>query len=139
MQTSTIKIPRKLATQLLHIAQQSPDHEICGLVSANNGIPVKCYPIANIAEQSEIRFELDPEQQINAMREMRESREEFFAIYHSHPSAPATPSATDIQMANYDEALYLIISLNTKGVLEMRGFRIKNQTVTEINLQMTEN
>ena len=66
---------------------------------------------------------------------MREQQEELFAIYHSHPTAPAEPSATDLEMANYPDALYLIISLNTKGVLEMRGFRLnRHKVVSEVEL-----
>jgi len=60
-----------------------------------------------------------------------------FAIYHSHPHAPATPSTTDIELANYPDALHLIISLNTKGVLEIRGFTIIDQSVEEVLLSMS--
>lgn len=40
-----IFIPRKLVNQLLHLAQNSPQSEICGLISSQNNIPVRCYPI----------------------------------------------------------------------------------------------
>lgn len=131
-----IQIPRKLANQLLHLAQMSPDFEVCGLISSKNGIPHGCYPITNIAEQPQQRFLLNPSQQIAAMAAMRESGEELFAIYHSHPTAPAIPSQTDLALASYPDALYLIISLNTKGILEMRGFKINNQSPRELVLSL---
>lgn len=134
MQTSEIHIPRKITNQLLHLAQLSPDAEICGLIGSLNGIPNHCYPIDNSDDRPEKRFLLDAKQQIDAMRQMRENGEELFAIYHSHPSAPAFPSQTDLEMANYPEVLNLIISLNTKGVLEMRGFKIADKTAQEIPL-----
>ena len=81
---------------------------------------------------------MDGKQHIAAMAKMRDRDEDFFAIYHSHPTAPAVPSKTDLERATYPEALYLIISLNTKGILEMRGFRIYRQTVQEVYLCMTE-
>lgn len=136
MKQEQIQITRKLANQLLHLAQMSPDFEVCGLIGSKNGIPTSCYPIKNIAEQPQQRFLLDPSQQITAMTTMRESGEELFAIYHSHPTAPATPSATDLQLASYSEALYLIISLNTKGILEMRGFKIARQSAQEVVLSL---
>jgi [CysO sulfur-carrier protein]-S-L-cysteine hydrolase len=71
------------------------------------------------------------------MATMRGQNEELFAIYHSHPSAPAKPSTYDVNMAAYPQALYLIISLNTKGVLEMRGFKIIDNEVNEVTLCMT--
>ncbi|MDD4904532.1 MAG: M67 family metallopeptidase [Methylobacter tundripaludum] len=133
-----IQIPRRLANQLLHLAQISPDFEICGLIGSKNDLPCSCYPIKNTAEQPQQRFQLDPGQQISAMAKMRDQGEKLFAIYHSHPTAPATPSAVDLELASYPEALYLIISLNTKGILEMRGFKIDHKSAREIVLSLSE-
>ncbi|MDZ4098854.1 MAG: M67 family metallopeptidase, partial [Methylophilaceae bacterium] len=133
-----IQIPRKITTQLLHLAQISPDAEVCGLIGSKNGLPTHCYPVANIADQPQQRFLLDAKQQISALAQMRERGEELFAIYHSHPTAPAQPSAIDLELATYPEALYLIISLNTKGVLEMRGFKLEHSSFKEVTLSLSE-
>lgn len=134
-----ISLPRKLTNQLLHLAQLSPEAEVCGLIGADtDGKPVSCYPIGNSAETPKNRFLLEAGQQIAAMKQMRDKGESLFAIYHSHPDTPAVPSATDIEQASYPEALHLIISLNTKGVLELRGFKIADQTVTEAVLNLIE-
>lgn len=122
---SIIPLPRALVNQLLHYAQTSPEREVCGLIGAKNGAPTRCYPIGNAASSPSTHFQLDAQGQIDAMRAMRENGEDLFAVFHSHPSAPAQPSAEDAAQAAYPEALYLIISLNTKGVLELRGFRLK--------------
>ncbi len=132
------QLSRKLTNQLLHLAQLSPDYEICGLVGGKNGLPSTCYPIDNIAEQPKQRFLLDAKQQIAAMANMRNVGEELFAIYHSHPKAPAKPSTYDLEAAAYPDALYLIISLNIKGVLEMRGFKIHHQKAQEVVLALLE-
>ena len=138
MNSTDIQIPRKLANQLLHLAQLSPDAEICGLISSHNGAPSRCYPIDNDAEHPAQRFLLNASQQIAALADMREREEALFAIYHSHPTAPALPSSTDLKLAAYPDALYLIISLNTKGILEMRGFHIHQQTAQEVSLVLSE-
>jgi proteasome lid subunit RPN8/RPN11 len=138
MTKQQITIPRKLANNLLHQAQLSPNQEICGLVSSKNGEPYRCYPIANVAEHTQQRFLLDAAEQIAALKTMREQGEELFAIYHSHPSAPATPSNTDLELAAYSDALTLIISLNTKGILEMRGFWITDKIAQEVVLVLAE-
>jgi proteasome lid subunit RPN8/RPN11 len=124
MHDKEIHIPRPLVNQLLRYAQTSPDLEVCGLIGSKNGIPSSCYPIKNAASTPDCRFQMEAQEQIEAMREMRERGEELFAIFHSHPAAPAEPSTADLEQAAYPDALYIIISLNTKGVLEMRGFRI---------------
>lgn len=136
MHKKEIQLSRKITTELLHLAQMSPTQEICGLIGASNGIASTCYPIQNIAEQPETRFQLEPKQQIDALSTLRDKKETLFAIYHSHPSTPAIPSATDIELASYPDAIYLIISLNTKGVLEMRGFKIANKIVEELILSL---
>ncbi|MCK9397210.1 MAG: M67 family metallopeptidase [Methylobacter sp.] len=133
-----IQIPRKITNQLLHLAQISPDFEVCGLIGSKNGLPSSCYPVKNTADQPQQRFQLDAGQQISAMAKMRDQGEELFAIYHSHPAAPAAPSLADLEQASYPEALYLIISLNTKGILEMRGFKINHKSSQEIALSLSE-
>jgi len=138
MPQEELRISRKLTNQLLHLAQQSPGSEICGFVGSKNGLPTSCYPVRNIAEHPEQRFLFDPAQQIAAMKKMRETNENLFAIYHSHPSAPAAPSSTDLELAAYPEIYYLIISLSTKGVLEMRAFKINRKIATEIAILLCE-
>ncbi len=137
MKPEEIQIPRQITNQLLHLAQISPEQEICGLIGGRDNRPSHCYPIDNVADQPEQRFLLDAKQQIAAMATMRQRGEQLFAIYHSHPSAPAIPSRTDLEMAAYSDALYLIISLNTKGVLQLRGFRIVDAKIQEVTLCLT--
>ena len=137
MSQDPIQISRKITNQLLHLAQTSPDIEICGLIGSRDGQPCSCYPIMNVAEQPQQRFQLDASQQISAMTSMRDSGEELFAFFHSHPTSPATPSINDLTLTAYPEALNLIISLNTKGVLEIRGFKINHQSAEELELSLS--
>lgn len=133
----TIQLPRTLSNALLAHAQQGDTDEICGLISikhTDGDLDYRQHPITNIAADRPHRYVMDPAGQIAAMRDIRESDRELFAIYHSHPTSAALPSATDMAEAGYPEALYLIISLNTKGVLEMRGFRLQGDGYQEVDL-----
>lgn len=134
MTTNDIKIPRRITNELLHLAQLSPTTEVCGLVSSKAGIPHRCYPIDNVADNPEQRFLLNGQQQIQAMTAIREHGEDFFAVFHSHPTSPAIPSETDIKMANYPNIIQLIISLSTKGILELRAFKLETSQPQEVNL-----
>jgi proteasome lid subunit RPN8/RPN11 len=138
MSSETVIIPRRIANQLLHAAQTEPEREVCGLLGALGGAVSRCYPVRNCDVHPERHFLLDAQQQIAALRDMRERGEQLFAIYHSHPSAPAEPSPADLEAASHPEALHLIISLNTKGVLEMRGFRLAPPKICEVDLAMSE-
>ncbi len=139
MKHTEILLPRKLTNQLLHLAQLSPEAEVCGLIGADQqGMPVSCYPVKNTASTPANRFSLEPSQQIAAIKQMRNKQETLYAIYHSHPHTPAQPSPTDIAEASYPEALHLIISLNTKGVLELRGFKIIADEAEELAVRLIE-
>lgn len=136
--TERVTLPRPLVISLLHQAQSRPELEVCGLIGARGNVPTGLYPIENIAPDPRHRFCLDPKGQIEAMRTMRERGEKLFAVYHSHPSAPPFPSAEDMTAIAYPEALILIISLDTKGTLQMRGFRPQGSTAEEVTLAVEE-
>ena len=132
----TLKLPRPLVNHILSQAQQSPENEVCGLIGGHDQNAQHCYPIDNAAADQTRRYQMNPKEQIDAMRQMRDNDEELIAIYHSHPHAPALPSVTDLNEAEYPEAAYLIVSLNTIGVLEMTAFRIKDKQATELGLEL---
>jgi len=127
-----VTLPISLVNKILTHAQHSPESEVCGLIASRDGLPITLYPIPNVADVPERLFAMDPAAQIEAMRQMREGGEELFAIYHSHPHAPAQPSARDLEEAAYPQVLYLIVSLDTKGVLEMQGFREVDKVDLEV-------
>lgn len=133
-----ILLPRTLVIRLLHQAQTHPEIEVCGLISARDGVPVGLYPVENVAADRRRHFHLDPKGQIEAMRTMRQRGETLFAVYHSHPTAPPFPSNEDLEAVAYPEALTLIISLVTKGTLQMRGFRLDGRTPEEVLLAVEE-
>jgi proteasome lid subunit RPN8/RPN11 len=131
-----LELPRPLVNAILSQAQQAPDNEVCGLIGGRDGQAEHLYPIDNTALDQARRFQMDPREQIDAMRRMRDNGEDLIAIYHSHPHAPALPSDTDLAEAAYPEAMYLIVSLNTVGVLEMAAFRIHDRQAKEVALQL---
>lgn len=133
-----IVLPRPLVNQLLHHAQLDDSHEICGLISLRSDGSHVIYPIDNVAGQPHSHFEMDPKAQIETLRTLRENGECLFAIYHSHPTADAHPSAEDLRHSEYPEAARLIISLNTKGVLELRGYRINGDQSEELEVVLPE-
>ena len=131
-----LRLPRPLVNQILTQAQHSPEAEVCGLIATQNGTACRCYPVHNAAADPVHRYRMEPQAQIEALRQMREAGEELLAIYHSHPHTPPTPSSSDIEEANYPDAVYLIISLDIKGVLQISAFHIANGKATELVLEL---
>lgn len=134
--TEQISLPRTLINQLLTHAQSGNGDEVCGFISSKAHQPIQTYPIPNIATAANKRFEMEPSAQIDAIKIMREQDEEIFAIYHSHPTSSPTPSQVDIDEFNYPDALCIIISLDTQGVLEIRAYRIIKNHVHEVTTEV---
>jgi proteasome lid subunit RPN8/RPN11 len=136
MTRERIILPRNLVQQMFHQAQAAPESEICGLISAINGEARRCYPVPNVSGDPAHLFDMDPQGQIRTLREIRERGETLFAIYHSHPHTPPEPSARDRELTSFPEAYHLIISLNTKGVLEMRAWKPADHDMREVPLKI---
>jgi proteasome lid subunit RPN8/RPN11 len=129
-----MRIPGQIYEEMLAHAREEAPNECCGLIGGTNGMARTVYRARN-AEASPLRYNLDPQDQFRIMTEMDERGEELSAIYHSHTASPAYPSQTDINLAAYPEALYLIVSL-AEGEKDLRGYRIVDGEVTEVDLDV---
>jgi len=107
-----------------HAREASPE-ECCGLIGgASDGQARTIYPSRNVAGDPLTSYEAAPEDLFAAQRAMRERGEQLLAIYHSHPrSADPQPSATDVRLAYYPSAVYLIVGLGAPEPC-LRAFRI---------------
>jgi proteasome lid subunit RPN8/RPN11 len=132
-------LPRKLVTRILTHVLQHEDIESCGLISKSGNIPTHYYAVNNIASEPSISFEMDPIQQIAAMKHMRSHGEELLAIVHSHPSSAPVPSASDIRECGYPDAYYIIVSLNNSCVMEMQAYRMIDAAMQAVELSCTSN
>ena len=130
----TLYLPRTLVNKLLTHAQGNPDVEVCGLIGKDTSNHMDYYLVDNVAETPDSHFLMDASQQIKVMKQMREKQQTLFAIVHSHPTTNAKPSQLDIKENDYKDAFYIIISLNTKGVLEMRAYTQQQDDMQEVNL-----
>jgi [CysO sulfur-carrier protein]-S-L-cysteine hydrolase len=129
-----VRIPRAIYEELLEHAREDAPNECCGLIGGEDGAAKTVYRARN-AEASPLRYNLDPQDQFRIMSEMDERGQELAAIYHSHTASPAYPSQTDINLAAYPDALYLIVSL-AEGEKELRAFRIVEGEVSEVDLEV---
>lgn len=132
--TQTLYLPRPLVIKILAHAQKNPNIEVCGLIGNSASNQKDYYAVDNVAKNPDSHFLMDAPQQIKAMKQMREKKQELFAIVHSHPTANAEPSPLDIEENSYKEVFYIIISLNTKGVLEMRAYTQQENSMQEVDL-----
>ncbi|MBA3515882.1 MAG: M67 family metallopeptidase [Pyrinomonadaceae bacterium] len=111
-------------------ARKATPFECCGLIGGANERASSIHPLRNIANNPQRAYEAAPEELFAAQRQMREHGEQLLAIYHSHPrSTEPVPSKTDVRLAYYPAAIYLIVGLGGATPI-MRGFRISERGKT---------
>ena len=140
-------IPATLVQALLDHARAGYPNEACGLVigdrpAADGGRPVRFEATANKAA-SPYRYEIDPDDLYRLSIATDDADETFWAIVHSHTHTPAVPSPTDIGLAFYPDALYVVVSLADDqadagtGTPSVRAWRILDGAVHEVALDVT--
>ena len=93
-------------------ARETAPAECCGLVGGVNDNTTTVYQLRNVTPDPHVAYEAAPEELFKAQRQMRDRGEVLLAIYHSHPrSAEPSPSETDVRLAYYPLAAYLIVGL----------------------------
>lgn len=117
-----------------HAKDGFPD-EVCGLLAGRNDVIQRLFRITNI-DKSSISYMMEPAEQFKAFKEMRQEGLELLAIYHSHPTSAAQPSQTDIRLAYYPDAVYIIASMQKVSTPEIKGFRIVDNRISEEILEI---
>jgi [CysO sulfur-carrier protein]-S-L-cysteine hydrolase len=128
-----IDLDRATYDALIEHARSDHPFEVCGLL-AHDGVettrPVKHWEIPNAA-RSMTYYSMDPKAMLAAFNEMDDADWGLLAIYHSHTHTEAFPSPTDVQLAFYPEAVYLIVSLQDPDAPVLRAFDIVDGAITE--------
>ena len=108
-----LQLRREHVDAMIAHAREAAPQECCGLVSGvSETRAITLYPLRNVTPNPESAYEAAPEDLFAAQRQMRERGEDLLAIYHSHPRAlDPSPSETDVRLAYYPSAKYLIIGL----------------------------
>ena len=104
-------------------------YEVCGLLGIKPDGTLEQFRITN-AERSMTYYVMDGKELLRAMRTI-EDEGWGLAIYHSHTHTQAYPSSTDMRLAAYPEATYLIVTLQDRDHPDIRAFSIIDGEVTE--------
>ncbi len=127
-------IPSNIFTDMLAHCRADYPNEACGILAGRNGEVSKIYKMTNI-ENSPVSYMLDSREQFKVIKDMRDNNLSMLAIFHSHPSSAAYPSAKDVSLAFYEDAVYIIVSLMEKEPV-VKGFSIKEGNIEEIEIEI---
>jgi proteasome lid subunit RPN8/RPN11 len=121
-----VVIPAEVRTDLVEHSRQEEPNEACGLILLRDGRAERYEPGRNAAA-SPYRFELefdDPEVWF------AEDDGYELAVFHSHISAPARPSRTDVEnIGLWEGKPYFVYSIRRD---ELAAFRIEGGQIDEL-------
>ncbi len=137
-----VELPAEIRAAIIAHARREAPNEACGIVvgdrpAADGGHPLRFEPARNKAA-SPWRYELHPDDLLRLTIATDDADEVFWAIVHSHVRTPAVPSQTDVGLAFYPDALYVLVSLSPaetdpiNGEPSVRAWRIREGAVSEV-------
>jgi [CysO sulfur-carrier protein]-S-L-cysteine hydrolase len=127
-----VRIAPDLYADMVEHAQAEAPNECCGMVAVRDEKAVRVYRATNAAA-SPLRYEIDGAEQYRIQMDIYDSGLDLGAIYHSHTRTAPYPSQTDINLAFYPDALYVIVGL-AAGEPEVRAYSIRDGRVAEAQL-----
>ena len=125
-----LRIEQRFIDEMIAHALENDAEECCGVLAGAEGRFLKRFPMTNV-EHSPYRYSWDSKELFQVWREMEEKGWGHRAVYHSHTHSPAYPSETDVRLAGWPEAHYIIISLMSKEDPQVRAFRIVEGAISE--------
>jgi proteasome lid subunit RPN8/RPN11 len=129
-----MRISRDLYAEMVAHAKADAPNECCGMIASSDGEAVTIYRAENAAA-SPLRYEIDGAEQYRIQMAIEDAGHDLGAIYHSHTRSAPYPSQTDINLAFYPEALYVIVGLSD-GEPEVRAYTIRDGQVADADLDV---
>ena len=130
-----MRISRELLDDVIAHARADAPNECCGMIASRDGEAVAVHRARNAAA-SPLRYEIDGMEQYKIQNAIEEAGLELGAIYHSHTRSDPLPSQTDINLAFYPEAIYVIVGLADGDEADVRAWSIVNGQVSEAQLEV---
>jgi len=132
-----MKISRQLIDEMVAHAREDLPNECCGMIGGGDGEATTVIRVANSAA-SPLRYEMDPQEQYNALKSIEDGGGELLAIYHSHTKSAAYPSQTDVNQAvAWPEQIYVIVSLADEDAPDVKGYLLKDLKIADAELDVT--
>jgi proteasome lid subunit RPN8/RPN11 len=117
-----------------HARRDHPD-EACGMVAGRDGRATRVVEMTNAA-RSPTFYEMDSMEVLRTLRSFEDADEELLVIYHSHTATEAYPSRTDVSIAGFPEAHYVLVSTRDPEATEFRSFLIVDGEITEEDVEV---
>lgn len=133
----TFRLQQRYIDEMIAHAREDVPDECCGVL-LGNAAGVAQFRRCTNAEHSPYRYSVAPKELLEIDREARQHDWEVLVIYHSHTHTEAYPSPTDVRLAGYPEAVYMLVSLQKPDEPVVRAFHIRDGVADEEELEVPE-
>ena len=110
-----MRIPRALYDELIAHAREDAPNECCGMIATTGDEAVAVHRAKNVHPRPPLGYEIDGAEQYRIQMAIEDAGHELGAIYHSHTRSAPYPSQTDINLAFYPDAVYVILESPMKS------------------------
>ena len=124
----------QLEEMIAHVDALAP-LEACGLLAGKNSSVEKVLTVTNQA-RSEVRYVMEPIEQLHAFEWIESAGLELLGIFHSHPNGPPTLSPTDIAEAYYPVVYVILSRAAAQASWRACGFWMEDGNINEVDLQI---
>ncbi len=130
-----MRIAQSLVDEMVAHAREDLPNECCGMLGGRDGEATTLIRVANAAA-SPLRYEMDPQEQYNALKSIEDDGGELLGIYHSHTKSAAYPSQTDVNQAvAWPDQVYVIVSLAEQEPA-VKAFDLKDLKIADVALDV---
>lgn len=126
----TLRLPADMLDEMVAHAREDAPNECCGIIAGVDGRAMRLYRAIN-AEASPYRYSVEPKDLLRIHKDADSNGWDFMVIYHSHTHTEAYPSPTDVRLAAWPDAYYVLVSLMDAEHPAVRAYRIEDGQITE--------
>jgi proteasome lid subunit RPN8/RPN11 len=131
-----MRLSQTLIDEMVAHAREDLPNECCGLVGGRDGEATSVIRVGNSAA-SPLRYEMDPQEQYNALKSIEDGGGELLAIYHSHTKSAAYPSQTDVNQAvAWPEQIYVIVSLADEDAPDVKAYLLQDLKIADVEIDL---
>ncbi len=136
MVAEAFTLPAALKDAIIEHARAGLPNEACGILGGREGTATASsfHPTRN-EDASPYRYSVHAEDMVRVWAELEGQGDEIVAIYHSHTRSAPYPSRTDVELATWPDAAYLIVSLRSDPP-ELAAFRLADGSIEELALEI---
>jgi proteasome lid subunit RPN8/RPN11 len=130
-----MRISQALYDEMVAHAEADAPDECCGIIGSRDGEATVLHRATNV-HHSPLKYEIGSDELFRISMALDDDDLEVGVIYHSHTRSDPYPSQTDVNLATYPDAVYVIVGVAGPEPV-VRAYHIRNGEIADADLQVS--